>query len=71
MSAKLRDNNPNIVDLSDVFRPTKLAEMFSELYDNEWTVAFSVLEEAKLSDSEAVSFLLDLVMVSFFPSSER
>ena len=31
--------NPNIVDLSDNNRPTKLAEVFGEIYDNEWTDA--------------------------------
>ncbi|WAQ97921.1 hypothetical protein MAR_022294, partial [Mya arenaria] len=36
-SSKLRDNNPNITDLSDQNRPTKIAEKMSELYDNEWT----------------------------------
>ena len=38
--AKLTVDNPNIADLSDEKRPTKLAEEFAELYDNEWTDAF-------------------------------
>ncbi|KAL4230135.1 hypothetical protein ACF0H5_010520 [Mactra antiquata] len=38
--AQLTYNNPNIADLSDDKRPTKLAEEFSELYDNEWTDAY-------------------------------
>jgi len=37
--------NPNIVDLSDKHRPTKLAEVFSEIYDNEWTDAFELFEK--------------------------
>ncbi|KAL3878815.1 hypothetical protein ACJMK2_031143 [Sinanodonta woodiana] len=36
----LLENNPNIVDLSDPNRPTKLAERFSELYNNEHTDTF-------------------------------
>ncbi|XP_052226188.1 early endosome antigen 1-like isoform X3 [Dreissena polymorpha] len=43
MGQQLTDNNPNITDLSDKNRPTKLSERFSELYDNEWTDAFEVL----------------------------
>ncbi|XP_053399108.1 uncharacterized protein DDB_G0290685-like [Mercenaria mercenaria] len=64
VSVKLRDNNPNIVDLSDQCRPTKLAEMFSELYDNEWTNAFSVLEDA-LTEEQAIVVLLDTVMIAY------
>lgn len=44
MSEKLTDNNPNITDLSDMNRPTKIAERFTELYNNEWTEAFETLE---------------------------
>ena len=40
---KLKYNNPGITDLSDDNRPNKLAEKFSELYDNEWTAAFEVI----------------------------
>ncbi|XP_053400476.1 uncharacterized protein LOC123558245 [Mercenaria mercenaria] len=43
MGNKLSDNNPDIADLSDKNRPTKLAEKYSELYDNEWTDAFEVV----------------------------
>lgn len=62
MSVKLRDNNPNIADLSDQFRPTKLGEQFSELYDNEWTDAFDALQSC-VGERHAISFLLDIVMV--------
>jgi len=63
MSARLRDNNPNIADLSDPYRPTKLAEIFSELYDNQWTNAYTVLEDNIASDNHITVFLLDIVMV--------
>ncbi|WAQ98140.1 hypothetical protein MAR_022513 [Mya arenaria] len=62
VSLKLRDNNPDIVDLSDAYRPTKLAEMFSELYDNEWTAAFIVMEENGFKDRQTIDFLLDVLM---------
>ncbi|KAH3830303.1 hypothetical protein DPMN_103543, partial [Dreissena polymorpha] len=50
-SSKIRDNNPNIADLSDVNRPTKIAEKMSELYDNEWTDAFDSLEKRHPDDN--------------------
>ncbi|KAH3737806.1 hypothetical protein DPMN_044401 [Dreissena polymorpha] len=62
MSVKLRDNNPNIADLSDQFRPTKFGKQFSELYDNEWTGAFDALQN-KFEERHAISILLDIVMV--------
>ncbi|XP_052239916.1 uncharacterized protein LOC127850700 isoform X2 [Dreissena polymorpha] len=64
MSVKLRDNNPNIADLSDQFRPTKLGEQFSELYDNEWTDAFDALQN-NFEERHAISILLDIVMESY------
>lgn len=45
--ARLKSNNPAIADLSDQNRPSKLAEKFSELYDNEWTDATEELKERK------------------------
>ncbi|WAQ99171.1 hypothetical protein MAR_023544 [Mya arenaria] len=70
VSVQLRDNNPNIVDLNDPNRPMNLAEMFSELYDNEWTAAFSVMED-KLQPEQIVSFLLDMVMESYTFCNEK
>ncbi|XP_053390697.1 uncharacterized protein LOC128553538 isoform X3 [Mercenaria mercenaria] len=48
-----------IADLSDEKRPTKLAEDFSELYDNEWTDAFG--EVGIENDKQKVDFLLRLL----------
>ncbi|WAQ99592.1 hypothetical protein MAR_023965, partial [Mya arenaria] len=43
ISAQVTDSNPNIADLSDQNRPTKLAERYSELYDNQWTECYEGL----------------------------
>lgn len=59
---KLRENNPNFSDLSDPYRPTKLSEMFSELYDNQWTDAMEILE-ADRQEKRAVETLLNILMV--------
>ena len=62
-SRKLRDNNPNITDLSDQNRPTKLAEKMSELYDNQWTDAFDELEHTKMKETEIIRILLQIFTV--------
>ena len=59
--AKLTYGNPNIADLSDSRRPTKLAEEFSELYDNEWTDAFEALDDR--DDKDKVTHLLNILTV--------
>ena len=62
--AKLTNENANITDLSDPHRPTKLAERFSELYDNEWTDALEELTKVgKANEKASLEFLLDIVMV--------
>ncbi|XP_060566871.1 uncharacterized protein LOC132725705 [Ruditapes philippinarum] len=63
-SAKLTDGNPNIADLSDVNRPTKLAEQYSELYDNEWTDAFGVINGGQ-TEEDACRILLDMFYVIY------
>ena len=45
MGSRLTDNNPNIADLSDPNRPTKIAEFYTELYDNQWTDAYDEMEK--------------------------
>ncbi|CAC5361576.1 unnamed protein product [Mytilus coruscus] len=41
--AKLVAGNSSIADLGDKYRPTRIAELYSELYDNEWTEAVDML----------------------------
>ena len=63
---KLNTDNPYIADLSDPNRPTKIAEMISELYDNEWTNAFEALQTRKVDDKEIINILLETFMVVDF-----
>ena len=44
---KLTKGNPAITDLRDPNRPMKIAEKYSELYDNEWTDAIDCTVEVK------------------------
>lgn len=60
----MRQNNPEIADLSDTNRPTKIAERFSELYDNEWTEAFEKLTRKNKTEKEIINYLLSIVKVS-------
>ena len=66
---KLRYNNPGIADLSDEYRPNKLAEKFSELYDNEWTELYEDLdrtgndETTRNSEENIIGQLLQLLRV--------
>ncbi|XP_053400604.1 uncharacterized protein LOC128557337 [Mercenaria mercenaria] len=65
---RLTDNNPNIADLSDLNRPTKLAEKYAELYDNEWTDAFSYLETLdvyKSSDTQVIYALMTMLTTAY------
>jgi hypothetical protein len=60
---RLTDNNPAIADLSDPNRPTKIGEMYSEVYDNEWTDAFEALTNAGYDEREAIDTLRLTLMV--------
>lgn len=65
MGDKLTDNNPNIADLSDKNRPTKLAERYAEIYDNEWTNAFETFQQGDEDEEEKiVSLLISILMVN-------
>ena len=72
MSSRLRDGNPNVVDLSDQNRPNKLGEQFSELYDNQWTNAYDAIEHFFVMDtkdeSEIIRILLNILEVNMFAS---
>ncbi|XP_022323445.2 uncharacterized protein LOC111124658 isoform X3 [Crassostrea virginica] len=43
-SQQLTEGNPNIADLSDTHRPTRLGEMYSQLFDDEWSEAFEAFK---------------------------
>lgn len=59
--AQLTYKNSNIADLSDTKRPTKLAEVYSEIYDNEWTDAFENLNVE--NDKDKIQVLLEVLKV--------
>lgn len=62
---RLCDNNPNIQDLSDTKRPTKIVEAFGELYDNEWTNALEDLLKTQLLEREAIDTLAGILKSVF------
>ncbi|XP_060070149.1 uncharacterized protein LOC132550152, partial [Ylistrum balloti] len=70
---RLKSNNPAIADLSDKNRASKLAEKFSELYDNEWTDVVEVLRTIKSNNSvqedelerKSISYMVDVIKISY------
>ncbi|XP_053399679.1 uncharacterized protein LOC128557083 [Mercenaria mercenaria] len=70
---RLIEHETNIADLSDLNRPTKLAEKYAELYDNEWTDAYSYLETLdayKGSEVTAIASLLTMLTTAYKMSLE-
>ncbi|KAL3878222.1 hypothetical protein ACJMK2_030589 [Sinanodonta woodiana] len=66
MGQQMSEGNPNITDLSDPNRPSKLGERYSELYDNEWTNAFEVLtSKSGKDDKQAVDVLRNILWKSY------
>lgn len=61
VGARIAHNNPDIVNLGDPNRPTKIAEQYSELYDNEWTDAYDVLRKG-MSEKKAIAKLLKVLL---------
>jgi hypothetical protein len=70
---ELTKGNPATTDLGDPNRPLKLAEMYGELYDNEWMDALDSTVEVKALypnmkateiDEVIIRHLYQLVMVS-------
>nr|XP_011418674.2 uncharacterized protein LOC105321887 [Crassostrea gigas] len=58
--AKLAHNNPGLTDLSDKYRPQKIGEHFSELYDNEWTEAVHQLTGGR-DEEMAIQMIRDVL----------
>ncbi|XP_052796028.1 uncharacterized protein LOC128228644 isoform X2 [Mya arenaria] len=61
-SDRLLNNNPNIAYLSDPYRPTKIAEQFSEFYDTVYTGAYEKLLELNMTEVEATNLLFNILM---------
>ena len=59
----MSDDNPNIADLSDRNRPTKIGERFGELYDNEWSEAYEDLKGMGKEENEIIVMLHRIVEV--------
>lgn len=55
-------NNPGLTDLSDKYRPQKIGEHFSELYDNEWTEAVHQLTGDR-DEEMAIQMIRDVLKV--------
>ncbi|XP_062612218.1 synaptonemal complex protein 1-like [Saccostrea cucullata] len=55
----------SVTNLNDSNAPTKIAEKYNELYDNEWTDAFNSLTNEVYQDESAIKELLDLIQAAY------
>lgn len=66
----MHNKNPMITDIGDINRPTKLAEQFSVLYDNEWTDAFDSVArmagQTQNIEKDIIIYLADVLRVCLF-----
>ena len=53
------------MDLSDPNRPLKLAEKFTEIYDNQWNIAMEKLEGVGVDEEKGIKILLEIITVNF------
>ncbi|XP_061163881.1 uncharacterized protein LOC133173019 [Saccostrea echinata] len=64
--SRLTDGNVQFTDLNTQNRPTKIAERFQELYNDEWMAALDVLpQDDPLSEKKSISTLLYIIQSSF------
>lgn len=65
--SRLTEGNPSITNLGDPNRPMKIAEMYSELYDNEWTDIMDKFENGKKKPKgpKVLQALYSTLVVSF------
>ena len=54
------------MDLSDPNRPLKLAEKFTEIYDNQWNIAMEKLEGLGVDEEKGIQILLEIITVNFY-----
>lgn len=64
MGRQLEEGNPQITNLNDPNRPQKIGEMFVSVYDNEWSDAFSFLDNSGLGLRDITDILLGILKVS-------
>lgn len=65
-SKQLTEGNPDFTDLSDKNRPTRIAEMFHNIYDEEWTTALEALTHVKKgseprTEEQAIKLLMEII----------
>jgi hypothetical protein len=63
----MTEGNPNIANLGDPNRPTKIAEIYSEIYDNEWTDALDFCQKnlsKEYREDEALQALNKILIVN-------
>lgn len=57
----LNHNHSDTASVGDPFRPSKVAEKYSDLYENDWTEALKELQTAGLDEKTGVRILLEIM----------
>ncbi|KAL4230708.1 hypothetical protein ACF0H5_011083 [Mactra antiquata] len=72
---KLTDNKSKMASISNINRPSKLAEKFSQLYESEWSDAFEVVKKLEKyrgeSDKAIIKVLFDTVTIAYQMALEK
>lgn len=61
---KMSADNPDLADLSDPYRPTRLAESFTQLYDDQWTQAFEDLQRTRTIEKDVIETLAKILQAA-------
>ena len=64
---RLKDSRT--VELQDLNNPGHIADMYSEIYNNQWAAAYEELNQSVRDGSETIKHLLQILQVSFSPLS--
>ncbi|XP_061164447.1 uncharacterized protein LOC133173478 [Saccostrea echinata] len=65
-SKQLLAGNPNMADLSDKNRPTKIGEKFGSLYDEEWSDAYDAFQtQLRYTEEECLRVLLRILRYAY------
>ena len=64
---RLKDSRT--VELQDLNNPEHIADMYSEIYNNQWAAAYEELNQSVRDGSETIKHLLQILQVSFSPLS--
>lgn len=61
---EIQDNKPVVRDLTEPTRPMRIVDQFSEFFENEWTDAYTEIDDSNFKEIETIKMLLKILSVS-------